>query len=609
MTRLAAALLAAAAALLLSPRRADGFALAPPPPLGSTLSYYYISGGAYAHSSAPDDGTLSTANFYTFAGGVVTRNYYHWDNRPRAVVDANSRLWFLDGLYLRIMDFAGDSVTTVFPAPGAPLNVLSCNNTIIYCGAISICGADAGWTTLFISATTRTVDGVSSTSVILAVDLTTWAWTALPVPYQPWDCIASATSASSGTIYVSVNGGIQALNLATRAVTNLTRVLPVPFNSLGGYTAGTNLADGPLASAKFGPFNALERGDGAILFVADPLNRVVRRIDTAAGTVTTISGDASSPKPSLDIYANPTLAPVPVASALYGKPMSLAWDSTRQRLYIADTSVSSPALRVYDVASGLVSDFNAQLWNVPVSWPGGTTICAIADFLALTPGGNLLSFGYNTPSSVYQLDVPAPPPPPLPPSPPERVYPPDQMACGDVAHQLLPDMFSLDPTTHTFADTGAVGGWRWRPVKKDAAAAFSTTTTTDYTDSWGTVYHNPHTFPVWDGDATTSDTQVSDYSDALMVYEEGVRAELPPGAAVGSATEGLTLSVWFRADSPSYNPGAGSLHTIFAISRLAATPGGMNTTLRIASAYRNGVHAVFVTAPRCSAADGCVPRA
>ena len=255
-------------------------------------------------------------------------------------------------------------------------------------------------------------------------------------------------------------------------------------------------------------------------------------------------------------------------------------------------------LRVYDAVTGLVSDFNAQMFFVPApSSPTG--MCAVANFLALTPSGQLLTVGFNTPMGLFQVGIPPPPPPPrppTPPSPPTRVYPADQTACRDVSHQLIPLRASLDAVTNTFPDTGVVGGWRWLPVMLDPSAAFSTTTTTTTTTS--------DVFPVWDGNAHISDFSFSE-SDGMAVFnQDGLLAQLPPGASAGSATEGLSISVWFSSQGASYYPGAGSLHTIFAVSRLSTTPGGMNTTLRIASAYRNGFNAVFVTVTKCCVSAG-----
>ena len=130
-------------------------------------------------------------------------------------------------------------------------------------------------------------------------------------------------------------------------------------------------------------------------------------------------------------------------------------------------------------------------------------------------------------------------------------------------------------------------------------------TTTDYD------YQRSYQFPVWDGDATDSDLTLSDYHGTLNLDDEGLRAQLPPSAAMGSATEGLSVSVWFKATSngygtPASQPGPGSLHTIFAASRLASTPGGMNTTLRIAYAFDTSSYqyAVFVTVTQCCVSAG-----
>lgn len=143
----------------------------------------------------------------------------------------------------------------------------------------------------------------------------------------------NATSPTSGTVYISINGGIQTLDLATQVVSNLTRVLPV--SDMGSYVANTNFADGPLATAKFGPYTSLALGDGAQLYLADPNNRCIRRLDTAARTVTTISGNPAAPPEVVnDFLVTTTIAPVAAAAARWAEPMSVVWDSARQRLYV-----------------------------------------------------------------------------------------------------------------------------------------------------------------------------------------------------------------------------------------------------------------------------------
>ena len=357
MTHLAATILAAG--LLLAAQGIDGITLSPPPVLGSTYVYSYVSGGVTPRSLHNNplpirDGTLRNATFNGhFGSGFATRvtgfwqpatsqfATLQWNYKPRAVVDSSSRLWFLDDDYLRVMDFAADSVTTVYPATLSTRtnNVLNCNDAsqTNTCGAVNICGADAGWTTLYIGAWTAFPDPSNAQTpyAIIAFNLATWAYTVIPIPQHPWDCVVNATSPTSGIIYISVNGGIQTLNLATGVVSDLTRMLPFDVLAFPGYAANTNFADGPLLSAAFGPFNSLALGDGAQLYLADALNYCIRRLDTAARTVVTISGDPTAPPEYIsDTCGITTLAPVAVASASWSRPMSVVWDSARQRLYV-----------------------------------------------------------------------------------------------------------------------------------------------------------------------------------------------------------------------------------------------------------------------------------
>jgi DNA-binding beta-propeller fold protein YncE len=82
------------------------------------------------------------------------------------------------------------------------------------------------------------------------------------------------------------------------------------------------------------------------LYIADRLNRRVRRVDGASGVITTLAGDGSG-KYSGDGG--------PSARAGLAEPNGLALDRDHRRLFIAD--VADHRVRVIDLTSGIIATF------------------------------------------------------------------------------------------------------------------------------------------------------------------------------------------------------------------------------------------------------------
>ena len=82
------------------------------------------------------------------------------------------------------------------------------------------------------------------------------------------------------------------------------------------------------------------------IFIADRLNRRVRRIDAASGIITTAAGTGEA------AYSGDG---GPAARAGLAEPNGLAFDAAERRLYIAD--VADHRVRVIDLASGAIATF------------------------------------------------------------------------------------------------------------------------------------------------------------------------------------------------------------------------------------------------------------
>src|SRR5438105_9127532 len=117
-------------------------------------------------------------------------------------------------------------------------------------------------------------------------------------------------------------------------------ITTVAGNGEGGY-AGDG---GPAVRASLNePYGiAIDRAGN--LFVADRLNRRVRRVDAASGVITTLAGTGEA------AYSGDG---GPAARAGLGEPNGLALDAAQRRLYIAD--VADHRVRIIDLETGAIA--------------------------------------------------------------------------------------------------------------------------------------------------------------------------------------------------------------------------------------------------------------
>ena len=100
------------------------------------------------------------------------------------------------------------------------------------------------------------------------------------------------------------------------------------------------------------------------IFVADRLNRRVRRIDAASGIITTLTGTGEA------AYSGDG---GPAAKAGFAEPNGLALDADQRHLFIAD--VADHRVRVVDLVSGVIQTF-AGTGKPEHSGDGGPAIAA-----------------------------------------------------------------------------------------------------------------------------------------------------------------------------------------------------------------------------------------
>jgi DNA-binding beta-propeller fold protein YncE len=114
----------------------------------------------------------------------------------------------------------------------------------------------------------------------------------------------------------------------------------------GNGEAGHGGDGGPAVRASLNePYGiAIDRAGN--IFVADRLNRRIRRIDAANGSITTLAGTGEA------AYSGDG---GPAARAGLGEPNGLALDTEQRHLYIAD--VADHRVRIVDLSSGTIATF------------------------------------------------------------------------------------------------------------------------------------------------------------------------------------------------------------------------------------------------------------
>jgi DNA-binding beta-propeller fold protein YncE len=142
----------------------------------------------------------------------------------------------------------------------------------------------------------------------------------------------------AGNLYFSdtFNHRIRRVDARTKVITT------VAGNGEAGYSGDGGPAVGASLNEPYGI--AIDRAGN--VFVADRLNRRVRRVDAASGVITTLTGTGEA------AYSGDG---GPAAKAGLAEPNGLALDATQRRLYVAD--VADHRVRVVDLASGVIQTF------------------------------------------------------------------------------------------------------------------------------------------------------------------------------------------------------------------------------------------------------------
>lgn len=146
---------------------------------------------------------------------------------------------------------------------------------------------------------------------------------------------------SNTNLYVVDSGN----NKIRRVAISSGLVASVTGTANAAVTAGA--ADGTGTAAAFNNPRAITT-DGITLFVADTGNQKIRRVDISTGTVSSLTGAASSPSAT-----GSTDGANFVAS--FNSPAGIAIDSTKTVLYVADTGNNK--IRSVSVINGATTSF------------------------------------------------------------------------------------------------------------------------------------------------------------------------------------------------------------------------------------------------------------
>lgn len=143
---------------------------------------------------------------------------------------------------------------------------------------------------------------------------------------------------SAGSLYFSdtFNHRIRRVDARTGIITT------VAGNGDGGYGGD----GGPASAASLNEPYGIVLDRAGNVFIADRLNRRVRRVDAASGVITTLAGTGNAADGGDG---------GPAAQAGLAEPNGLALDPTQRLLYIAD--VADHRVRVVDLQTGLIATF------------------------------------------------------------------------------------------------------------------------------------------------------------------------------------------------------------------------------------------------------------
>ncbi len=209
---------------------------------------------------------------------------------------------------------------------------------------------------------------------------------------RPVDGTGAAARLGTAFAQPMADPSLNVLYYQDRSASSVRRIdlAALSVNTLAGSKDPEGSIDGAMADARFvSPDGLAANADGSVVLVSDSVTHTIRRIDTVAKTVATYAGELGTEG------ANDG----PVKDARFFEPTGLVWDTTKNRVYVADSG--NHLVRAIDVATSTVSTV------LGVAGSAGTADGAVADAriagpvaLSLDPAAQILYVAESAPDAV-----------------------------------------------------------------------------------------------------------------------------------------------------------------------------------------------------------------
>jgi len=248
-------------------------------------------------------------------------------------------------------------------------------------------------------------------SVAVGGTSATYQWQRMPVGTTTWNNITDdSTYSGSATASLTVTDANMAMNgdlfqcvmtLSGNSVTTTPSVLtvdtPLVISALAGAVGLAALKNGTGTSANFNVPSGIALDSSGNLYIADFSNNNIRKV-TSGGVVTTPYGSATGRAGSTDASGN---------GALFTTPNGIAFDSTNNLFYVADTGnnlirkINSASVTTFAGAGGTL--FNAPE-SLAVDSSGNVYVADTNNDVIrkITPGGTVSVIAGQVGTAGYQ---------------------------------------------------------------------------------------------------------------------------------------------------------------------------------------------------------------
>ena len=337
--------------------------------------------------------TLATGAVATVAGAPYTGANQHVDGSGAAarfsgiggISRVDNTLYMADTFnhVLRAVDLTSFAVTTIAGAAGTA-------GLSDGAGATARFSSPQGLVAKNGALYSTSFDGVLRKITLPSFDVTTVLGDADDA--RPVDGAGAAARLGTAFAQPMADPSQNVLYYQDRSASSVRRIdlAALTVNTLAGSKDPEGTIDGAMSDARFvSPDGIAANADGSVVLVADAVTHTIRRVDTVGKTVSSYAG-AVGIEGATD---------GPAKDARFLEPSALVWDTTKNRVYVADSG--NHVVRAIDVATSTVSTV------LGVAGSAGTADGSIADAriagpvaLALDPSAQMLYVAESATSAV-----------------------------------------------------------------------------------------------------------------------------------------------------------------------------------------------------------------